>query len=60
MKISTKLELERATIELMKDADTQRTKYTLWIHNRSVDEHVSITMNIEELTAIRDLLTGVR
>ena len=55
MNVSNKIELASSTIELTY-ADC---KYSLWIHNKTLDEHVTISLEPEELRYVGKLLCNV-
>ncbi len=52
MKKSHKISWDRHTIEITKDDH----KYILWMHNKSLDEHLSIVMTLEEYFDLLALL----
>ena len=56
-KKSLKLELPRTTVEVSVDIDR---KYTLWMHNKSIDEHLSIVLRQAEYDDLCRLLERIR
>ncbi len=52
MKTSTKIELQRSTVELTYEDH----KYSLCIFNKTLSEHVTVQLDPEELQQVRKVL----
>jgi len=56
-KKSSKINWNKHTIEVSVDAEH---KYTIWLHNKSIDEHLSIVLNGVEYVELCELLERMR
>lgn len=56
-KKSSKINWAKHTIEVSVDAEH---KYTIWLHNKSIDEHLSIVLNTIEYAELCQMLERMR
>lgn len=54
---SSKLNADKYTVEVTVDSER---KYTIWIHNKTIDEHVNIMMKGPEYVELCQLLERMR
>ena len=53
-KVSTKISLDRADIEISKE----NGEYYIWLFSKSISEHVGVTLSHAEMLEFRAMLLG--